>query len=193
MTKSRMEAFTDAIIAIIMTILVLNLTPPVGDSIRDLAGVERKLLVYLFSFAILAVYWINHHHLFQLVKSVNARVLWANNLLIFCLTLFPFTTAWISTHLFSLIPQFMYGTVILMADIAYLILSLSLIDVNQECKILYNRELSRKKNLISILFNILALILGVLINPIFVCVVNFFMILMWVVPNKKIEKKLSEL
>ena len=99
MPKNRLEAFTDAVIAIIMTILVLELHEPNGDTWEALAALGYRFFIYIVSFIILAIYWNNHHHLFQVVHKINGRVLWANSFFIFALSLFPFATSWI--RLFS--------------------------------------------------------------------------------------------
>ncbi|WP_099203506.1 TMEM175 family protein [Miniphocaeibacter massiliensis] len=190
MSKSRLEAFSDGVMAIVITILVLNISAPAGDSFRDLQGIEKKLFVYLFSFTVVAVYWNNHHHLFQIVKRVNGKILWANNFFLFSLTLFPFATSWISEHLFSLFPQLLCGVVILLADIAFFVL---IITINKVTSKDNNFNLKRhKKTLFSIFLNIIAICLGVFIKPILVTVINIMMILLWIVPSKRIENIFNE-
>nr|OTP17215.1 hypothetical protein A5888_001353 [Enterococcus sp. 9E7_DIV0242] len=127
MSKTRIEAFTDAVIAIIMTILVLELLPPKTDNWQALFDIGHKIFIYIISFIMLAIYWNNHHHMFQLVHKINGRVLWANNFFIFTLTLIPFATAWVGDFLDSLVPELLYGVVILLADVAYYILMKELI------------------------------------------------------------------
>lgn len=92
MSKNRIEAFTDAVIAIVMTLLVLELHQPEGDTFASFLGVEQQFIIYLISFVMLAIYWNNHHHLFQVVSKIDGWTLWANHLLILALTLFPFVT-----------------------------------------------------------------------------------------------------
>ncbi|MGX6979161.1 TMEM175 family protein [Vagococcus elongatus] len=183
MSTGRLEAFSDGVIAIVITILVLNLTPPKGDSLKDLLGIEHGVFIYLLSFSLVAIYWLNHHHLFQVAKKINSKVLWANIFFLFSLTLFPFSTAWISEHLFSLFPQLLYGLVICLADCAFLLMVITLSKSNEEPII----KADFRKTVFSILLNIVALILGIVINPIMVCLVNLLMILLWISPNKKIE------
>src|SRR5699024_4991172 len=105
MPKNRLEAFTDAVIAIIMTILVLELHEPNGDTWEALAALGYRFFIYIVSFIILAIYWNNHHHLFQVVHKINGRVLWANSFFVFALSLFPFATSWISEYINSLAPE----------------------------------------------------------------------------------------
>lgn len=191
MSEDRVAAFTDGVMAIIITILVLNLAPPDSDSIRALFSIEHKLIVYCFSFIVIAVYWNNHHHLFQLVQKVDGNVLWANNFFLFSLTLFPFSASWVSSHLFSLIPQLTYGCVILLADIAYWILLSTLKRAEKMPAAMNELFSSYHKSLISIAMNILALILGLFLNPVLVMVVNSVMILLWIIPEKRIESFLN--
>ena len=119
MTSGRLEAFSDAVIAIIMTIMVLELVPPHGETLEDLAPLAPVFLAYVLSFAYLAIYWNNHHHLLQAARTVTGRVLWANMLLLFWLSLVPFVTAWSGETSFASIPMAMYGFVLLMAAFAY--------------------------------------------------------------------------
>ncbi|STP34333.1 integral membrane protein [Enterococcus casseliflavus] len=119
MSKNRIEAFTDAVIAIVMTLLVLELHQPEGDTFASFLGVEQQFIIYLISFVMLAIYWNNHHHLFQVVFKIDGWTLWANHLLILALTLFPFVTSWVSRYPVALAPQLLYGAVILLTDFSY--------------------------------------------------------------------------
>lgn len=101
MSKNRLEAFTDAVIAIIMTILVLELHEPSSDTWQALSALGSRFLIYIISFFTLVIYWNNHHHMFQVVHKVNGKVLWANSFFLFALSLFPFATSWISEYTFS--------------------------------------------------------------------------------------------
>lgn len=187
MSKTRLEAFTDAVIAIIMTILVLELHQPEHDSWSALLGMEQKVLIYVMSFIMLAIYWNNHHHMFQLVEKVNGRILWVNSFFIFTLSLFPFSTAWVGDHLASQAPEITYGVVVLLANIAYLLLTMELVKENgKESKLgeLFQRY---KKAYISIGLNVLALILGWFIHPYFVLIVNIAILILWVIPDRRIE------
>lgn len=105
MSKSRFEAFTDAIIAIVMTVLVLNLDLPKDSSFSALLALKNQFLIYFVSFFILAIYWNNHHQLVHAVKKIDGVVLWANNIFILSLTLFPFSTSWVSSYPHELTPQ----------------------------------------------------------------------------------------
>ena len=121
-TKGRLEAFTDAVIAIVMTIMVLDLRPPAGHGFGDLKPLVPKLLVYALSFTFLAIYWNNHHHLMQVVQRIDGRVLWANMGLLFSLSLTPAATAWLGEHPRDTAPVIVYGFVLLLSAIAYFLL-----------------------------------------------------------------------
>ena len=121
MTRGRLEAFTDAVIAIIMTIMVLDLRPPAGHAFGDLKHALPRLLVYALSFTFLAIYWNNHHHLMHVVERIDGRVLWANMGLLFALSLTPAATAWWGGHTRYAAPVVVYGLVLLLSAIAYIV------------------------------------------------------------------------
>jgi uncharacterized membrane protein len=119
----RLEAFSDAVLAIIITIMVLELRVPVGHDLVDLAHATGfSLLTYLLSFVYVGIYWNNHHHMFHLVREVSGSVLWANLALLFCLSLLPFTTAWLDESRFARTPVVIYGLNLLVAAVAYVVL-----------------------------------------------------------------------
>ena len=123
MRTSRLEAFSDGVLAIIITIMVLELKPPDGHELSNLVhSTGIGLLTYLLSFAYVGIYWNNHHHMFHLVQRVSGAVLWANLALLFCLSLFPFTTAWVDESTFAQTPVIIYGVNMLAAAIAYFVL-----------------------------------------------------------------------
>src|SRR5512133_2171662 len=127
MTRTRLEAFSDGVIAILITIMVLELRPPEGTALDDLATMGPKFLSYLLSFVFLAIYWNNHHHLLHVVERVDGRVLWANMHLLFWLSLIPFTTAWMGEHHAASATVAVYGAVLLAAAIAYFLLTRALL------------------------------------------------------------------
>ncbi|WP_207694408.1 hypothetical protein DOK67_0001005 [Enterococcus sp. DIV0212c] len=192
MSKSRLEAFTDAVIAIVMTILVLELHQPTTDTLAGLVGIERKLFIYIVSFVMLAIYWNNHHHMFQVVHKIDGRVLWANNFFIFTLTLVPFATAWVGDFIDSLVPQLTYGVMTLLANVAYLILTKELIRVNGKESTLSELFQKYNKSYVTIFLNILGITLGILIHPYFVLIVNIAILIMWIIPDRRIEKQYKE-
>src|SRR6185437_16428068 len=119
MSRNRIEAFSDGVIAIIITIMVLELRVPIGASLQALRPLTPVFLSYLLSFVLVGIYWSNHHHLFQVVERVSGGVLWANLHLLFWLSLIPFVTAWLGQNRFAPTPVALYGAVLLMAAVAY--------------------------------------------------------------------------
>ena len=122
MGKGRLEAFSDGVIAVILTIMVLELKVPQGESFRALAPVVPTFLVYVLSFIYVGIYWNNHHHMLHACSKVTGAILWANLHLLFWMSLIPFTTAWMGQNHFAAVPSALYGFVLLMAGIAYWIL-----------------------------------------------------------------------
>jgi uncharacterized membrane protein len=125
--KGRVEAFSDAVIAILMTIMVLELRPPEGTDLTALLPEIPVFLVYALSFVNLGTYWNNHHHLFQATRRVNGRILWANTNLLFWLSLFPFAAAWMGEHHLTAVPTAVYGAVGLLAALAYFVLQTAVV------------------------------------------------------------------
>lgn len=193
MTKTRIEAFTDAVIAIVMTLLVLELDIPSQPTWQAFMGMEHKILIYIVSFVSLAIYWNNHHHMFQLVHKINGRTLWMNNFLIFSLSLFPFATAWVGDYLYEWPPQAIYGLVILLADIAYYALARELVRANGKESAIGKMFQNYRKTYFSIGANIAGLLLGFFIHPMLVLIVNVIVLLMWFIPEKRVEKHYSDL
>jgi uncharacterized membrane protein len=124
---SRLEAFSDGVLAILITIMVLELRPPEGTELVDLRHLTADFLSYVLSFVYLGIYWNNHHNLFQAAKRVNGAILWANLYLLFWLSLFPFATAWMGGRSFAEVPTAFYGFVTLMAAIAYYVLQRTIV------------------------------------------------------------------
>ena len=127
MNRGRLEAFTDGVIAVLATIMVLDLRPPAGQDFSDLRPLLPKLLVYLLSFTFLAIYWNNHHHLMQVVERIDGRVMWANMGLLFCLSLTPAATAWLGPNTRSTAPVVVYGIVLFASAVAYFVLTRALL------------------------------------------------------------------
>jgi uncharacterized membrane protein len=192
MTKGRLEAFTDAVIAIVMTILVLELHQPQQATWAALFALKQKVLIYVMSFVLLAIYWNNHHHMFQLVNKVNGRILWANSLFIFTLSLYPFATAWVGDHLASQAPEITYGVVVLAANLAYLLLNRELVRENGKDSALGQLFRHYKKSYLSIILNVCALLLGWLLHPYLVLAVNIIILILWIIPDKRIESQYKQ-
>jgi uncharacterized membrane protein len=127
MGKGRLEAFSDGVLAIIITIMVLELKIPHGDNLAALRPLIPVFLSYVLSFIYIGIYWNNHHHLWQAVRHVNGTILWANLHLLFWLSLIPFVTGWMGENHFAALPIALYGTVLLFSAIAYFILTVALI------------------------------------------------------------------
>lgn len=190
MGTNRMEAFFDGVVAIIITIMVLEMKVPHGDSIESLAPLIPVLLSYVLSFIYLGIYWNNHHHMMHTARSVTGSMLWANLHLLFWLSLIPFTTGWMGENHFATLPAAAYGAVLLMASIAYWILQQRIISAQGE-----NSELKRAigndwKGRLSPLLYSAAIVLAFL-SPWLSMTIYVFVALMWVVPDKRIERTLA--
>ena len=191
MVKTRLEAFSDGVIAIIITIMVLELKVPHDDSWTALKPLFPVFLSYLLSFIYIGIYWNNHHHLLHTVSQISGKVLWANNNLLFWLSLVPFTTTWMGENHFSTWPVAIYGVVLMMAGVAYFILERTLLDRSINNTKLANAVGSDIKGKLSIVIYIIAIILT-FIHPLIGCCLYIFVAAMWLIPDKRIEKKLSE-
>lgn len=134
MTKNRLEAFSDGVLAIIITIMVLELKVPHGSKLEDLTPLIPIFSSYVLSFAYVAIYWGNHHHLFQVTKHVNGAIIWANSLLLFFLSLIPFATAWLGENFGQAWPTAIYGIVLLLAAAAYTFMSSLIVKTHPEQK-----------------------------------------------------------
>jgi uncharacterized membrane protein len=192
MTKSRMEAFSDGVIAIVITVMVLELTVPEGASWRALAGVVPSLLTYVLSFAYLGIYWNNHHHLLQAVERIDGRVLWANMHLLFWLSLIPFVTAWMGENHFASAPTTAYGAVLLLAALAYYLLQQRLIAANgAESRLRRALGPDLKGRLSPVLYAVA--IAGSLAGARWLSDAIYVVVaLMWLVPDRRIESSLAE-
>lgn len=189
MNKGRLEAFSDGVFAIIITIMVLELRVPEGSTFEDLKPLIPKFISYALSFTYVAIYWNNHHHMFQLVKRVNGKVLWRNMFLLFCLSLVPFVTAWMGENHFSASPTALYGIVLAMAGIAYYFLIHSLIKLHGEDSLLATSIGDDFKGKISVVIYVVGILVSFYNSWIsfglYCCVA-----VMWFIPDKRIEKRL---
>jgi uncharacterized membrane protein len=190
MTRGRLEAFSDAVIAIVMTIMVLELVPPHGATPEDLAPLWPVFLAYVLSFAILAIYWNNHHHLLQAAKAVSGRVLWANMHLLFWLSLVPFGTAWIGDTRFATIPMAIYGVILLMAAVAYYILVRTLIAVPGQADTLAAALAGDFKGRISPVIYAAAIPVA-FFAPLVSFALYVFVAAIWIVPDARIERRIA--
>ncbi len=191
MSKGRMEAFSDGVLAIIITIMVLELKVPHEPKVKALIPLIPVLLSYVLSFVFLGIYWNNHHHLLQAVKHVDGRVLWANMHLLFWLSLTPFVTAWMGENAFAPWPVALYGVVLLFAAIAYFILTRTLIALHGSDSVLASAVGRDFKGKVSVVIYLVAIALAFenawLAGGLYVLVA-----VIWLVPDRRIEKALTE-
>jgi uncharacterized membrane protein len=191
MGKNRLEAFSDGVIAIIITIMVLELKAPVqADSLTDLKPLLPVLLSYVLSFIYVGIYWNNHHHMFHSTKKVTGGILWANLHLLFWLSLFPFTTAWVGSNHLAPAPVAVYGFVLLMAAIAYFILQHAIITQQGSDSLLAKAIGNDWKGKLSPLCYLAAIPLAFASVWISDCLFVFVAIL-WLVPDRRIERVLT--
>jgi uncharacterized membrane protein len=188
--KGRLEAFSDGVIAILITIMVLELHIPAGTSWHALGHQLPALLAYLLSFVYLGIYWNNHHHMLAAVSRVSGAALWANLHLLFWLSLIPVTTAWMSEHRFPSIPTAVYGVVLLAAAIAYLILQTALLRAEGEHSRLRVALGSDVKGKISTLLYVLGIALA-FANRWIGLAVYVAVALVWLVPDRRLERHLT--
>ncbi len=190
MSKGRMEAFSDGVIAIIITIMVLELRAPAAASWSALLPQLPVLLSYLLSFVFLGIYWSNHHHLLQAIKHVDGRILWANLHLLFWLSLVPFTTAWIGKTKFAAGPVALYGVVLLLAAVAYFILTRTLIALHGRDSVLATAVGKDFKGKLSVVLYAAAIPLA-LVKAWMACLLYVLVAILWLVPDRRIEKNLT--
>jgi uncharacterized membrane protein len=191
MTKNRMEAFSDGVIAIIITIMVLELRVPHGTDLAALRQLLPVFLSYVLSFVYLGIYWNNHHHLLHAVKHVDGRILWANLHLLFWLSLVPFVTSWMGENHFARGPVALYGVVMLLASIAYFILSRALISLEGRNSVLATAVGRDFKGLVSTAIYLVAIPLALLWSWL-ACALYVLVAVMWLVPDRRIERTLVE-
>src|SRR5688572_9720531 len=189
MTKNRMEAFSDGVIAILITILVLELTVPHGESLATLRPLVPVFLSYVLSFVYLGIYWNNHHHLLHASQRVTGSILWANLHLLFWLSLFPFVTAWMGENHFAPAPTALYGAVLLMAAIAYLVLQRLIIASQGSDSVLQRAVGSDWKGKLSPVLYLSAIPLAFWSQWISQAI-YVFVALLWLVPDRRIERAL---
>jgi uncharacterized membrane protein len=191
MNKTRLEAFSDGVFAIIITIMVLEIKVPHGHNFEDLVVLIPIFLSYVLSFIYLGIYWNNHHHMMHTVKHVSGTILWANMHLLFWLSLVPFATAWIGESGFEAAPMIVYGICLLLSAIAYFILQSQIIKQKGELSILKKAIGNDLKGKISPMIYLIAIFLG-WVNPILSGALYVLVALIWLVPDKRIERKIKE-
>jgi uncharacterized membrane protein len=191
MSKGRLEAFSDGVIAILITIMVLELKVPHGEDPAALRPLLPVFLSYVLSFVMLGIYWNNHHHLLHAVRHVNGPILWANQHLLFWLSLVPFTTGWMGENHFAAWPVALYGLVLLLAGCAYFVLVRALIAHHSDDQRLATAVGRDAKGRLSVLIYALALPLA-FVRPWLAWSLYVVVAVMWLIPDRRIERALAE-
>jgi len=191
MDKGRLEAFSDGVIAIIITIMVLEMKVPHGDNLDALRPVWPVFLSYVLSFLYVGIYWNNHHHLLQTCAYVTGGMLWSNLHLLFWLSLFPFATGWLGENHFAALPAALYGGVLLMAALAYLILQQTIIRSQGDDSILRAALGADWKGKLSPLLYISAILIAFW-SPMLAEAILVTAALIWLIPDRRIEQALSQ-
>ena len=190
MNKSRMEAFSDGVLAVIITIMVLEMKSPRGSSLAALRPAIPVLLSYILSFVYIGIYWNNHHHLLHATQRVNGATLWANLHLLFWLSLIPFTTAWMGDNHFDSWPVAVYGIVLLLAGVAYFILARVLIRLHGQDSTLATSIGRDRKGKISIAIYAAAIPVA-FAKPWIAEACYLIVAIMWLIPDPRIEKRVA--
>ncbi|VWL85567.1 TMEM175 family protein [Oceanivirga miroungae] len=191
MSRGRMEAFSDGILAIIITVMILKLSPPDELSLNALIAVYPTFLAYVLSYIYIAIYWANHHHLINMVKSVSASLLWRNLFWIFWMSLIPVATEWMGLNPKEKLPTLFYAISLFMCAISYNIVQKEVVKINgEESKVSKNIGKDMKGK-ISILAYGLAVIFSIF-YPIVSYIIFIIIALIWIVPDKRLEKSIKE-
>ena len=191
MEKDRLLAFSDGVVAIIITIMVLELKVPHGASFEDLAGLLPVFLSYVLSFVYVAIYWNNHHHLLYTVNRVDGLILWANTHLLFWLSLVPFATAWMGENHFAQLPTAVYGVALLMPAIAYYLLQKAILRREGQDSTLAKALGRDIKGKISPFLYLTAIALS-FVDPLIAGIIYVSVAVMWLIPDRRIERALAE-
>jgi uncharacterized membrane protein len=191
MSKGRVEAFSDGVFAILITIMVLELRPPEGSSFEALKPLMPKFISYVLSFVYIGIYWNNHHHLFHAVNHVNGKILWYNTLLLFCISLVSFATAWMGENHFVAAPVALYGIVLLMCGISYWLLVKALLRHHGKDSLLATSIGNDSKGKISIIIYILGVLISFYNSRISMGLYTV-VALIWFIPDTRIEKRIEK-
>jgi uncharacterized membrane protein len=190
MTKERLEAFSDGVMAVAITIMVLDMKVPAGTDLRALAGDAPVFVAYALSYANVGIFWNNHHHMLRASRHIDGRVLWANLFLLFWITLVPFEVRWIDDTHIAPLPTAAYGVVLIMSAAGYLLLEKALIAVNGPDSELARAIGDRRKELLSLALYVVAV--GVaLFQPWIAIAIYISVAVMWFVPDRRIESQLK--
>jgi len=191
MEKDRLAAFSDGVLAIIITIMVLELKVPHGTGWADLAGVLPVFLSYVLSFVYIAIYWNKHHHLLYTVNRIDGLILWANMHLLFWLSLVPFATGWMGENNFAKLPTALYGVALLMPAIAYYLLEKAILRREGQNSTLAKALGRDIKGKISPVLYVTAIVLA-FVNPAIAGAIYVLVAIMWLIPDRRIERILAE-
>ena len=192
MPRERLTAFSDGVIAIIITIMVLELKVPHGDGWAALVTLAPVFLSYIMSFIYVAIYWNNHHHLLFTCKKVNGPILWANMNLLFWLSLIPFATGWMGENAFTELPTALYGATLLMPAIAWYVLQLTIMRIGGDRSLLAQALGRDFKGKLSPLLYLVAVGLA-FVRPWIACAIYAGVALMWLIPDRRIEDAIASL
>jgi len=190
MSKGRLEAFSDGVLAIIITIMVLELAPPHGSELSALVPLIPKFLSYILSFVFLGIYWNNHHHLWQAVEQVRGNILWANLHLLFWLSLVPFVTAWMGENNFTTIPVALYGVVLWFAGFAYYIMVQALMKHHSVDSVLAKAIKDNTKERWSLILYTAAIPLA-FVSSWIALAIYITVAIMWLAPDRRIEDEMA--
>jgi uncharacterized membrane protein len=191
MIKNRLEAFSDGVLAIIITIMVLELKVPHGADFHSLMKLAPVFFSYILSFIYIGIYWNNHHHMIQAVEHIDGTSLWANMHLLFWLSLVPFASAWMGENNFATLPVIVYGIVLLMDAVAYFLLARTLLRLHGRDSTLVKALGKDSKGKISILLYTVAIVIAYF-NSWISLALYAIVAIMWFIPDKRIEKKIEE-
>jgi uncharacterized membrane protein len=190
MHKNRLEAFSDGVLAIIITIMVLELKVPHADDLHSLKSLFPVFLSYVLSFIYIGIYWNNHHHMLHAVTHINGRVMWANMHLLFWLSLVPFASGWMGENNFTQLPVAVYGIVLFMNALAYYILSQSLIKLHGRNSTLATAIGKDAKGILSAILYLLAIVIA-FFNAWISLSIYTLVAIIWFIPDQRIERKIS--
>lgn len=191
MHKNRLEAFSDGVLAIIITIMILEIKVPEESTFESLKPLIPVVLSYVLSFVYIGIYWNNHHHMFQVAKKVNGSILWSNLFLLFWLSLIPFATSWIGEQHFAAVPMSVYGVILLMCAISYTLLQNKIIKLEGKDSVLYKAIEKDTKGKISLICYVLAIPLA-FVSPYISGFLYTTVALIWIIPDKRIENQINK-
>jgi uncharacterized membrane protein len=191
MNKARMEAFSDGVVAIIITIMVIEMKVPEGATFEALWSVAPVFFSYILSFIYIGIYWNNHHHLLTAGSRINGAIMWANLHHLFWLSLVPFVTGWMGENEFAPIPTAVYGAVLLMASMAYLLLQHQILQSGEKTTTLRRIIGMDLKGKLSVVLYIIGIAVA-FISPFIACAIYLAVAVVWIIPDRRIEKALEE-